>query len=168
MLSGKVGETLCRIWREVEESTLSKSRRALFGEDFRETYELLQNRFLFVEGGNDDNLFLEHYVLLGNFMNDPDRFDIFDSLLLRFRPRDCPGGRTTPKNLARRVRLTSDWSSRHDCCVRNWRGSSRNTTNFRPQPARVTIHSPVIFQRKAAPSADAKGEIANLRGSLSR
>ena len=80
----QVGETLCRVWREVEEGTLSKSRRALFGEDFHEVYELLQNRFLFVDGGNDDHLFLEHYVLLGNFVNDPDRFEIFDGLLLDF------------------------------------------------------------------------------------
>ena len=80
----EAGDTLCRIWREVEEGTLSKSRRALFGEDFRETYELLQNRFLFVENGNDDHLFLEHYVLLGNFVNDPDRFEVFDGILLDF------------------------------------------------------------------------------------
>jgi hypothetical protein len=79
-----VGDTICRVWREVEESTMVKARRALFGEDFHEMYNLLQNRFLFVEGGNDDHLFLEHYVLLGNFMNDPDRFDTFDALLLDF------------------------------------------------------------------------------------
>ena len=80
----EAGDTLCRIWREVEEGTLSKSRRALFGEDFHDTYELLQNRFLFVENGNDDHLFLEHYVLLGNFVNDPDRFEVFDGILLDF------------------------------------------------------------------------------------
>jgi hypothetical protein len=80
----QVGDTLCRIWRDVEENSLAKSRRALFGEDFRETYEFLQNRFLFVDNGNDDHMFLEHYVLLGNFMNDPDRFDVFDALLLDF------------------------------------------------------------------------------------
>src|SRR5215472_2960062 len=80
----KVGETLCHIWRDTEENLLWKSRWALFGEDFRETYELLQNRFLFVEGGNDEYLFLENYVLLGNFMNDPDRFAVFDGLLLDF------------------------------------------------------------------------------------
>jgi hypothetical protein len=80
----QVGETLCRIWCEVEDGVLSKSRRALFGEDFRDTYEILTNRFLFVENGNDDHLFLEHYVLLGNFMNDPDRFDVFDALLIDF------------------------------------------------------------------------------------
>lgn len=80
----QVGDTVCRIWREVEEGTIAKSRRALFGDEYRETYDLLQNRFLFVDGGNDDHMFLEHYVLLGNFMNDPDRFDVFDSLLLDF------------------------------------------------------------------------------------
>lgn len=80
----QVGETLCRIWCEVEDGVLTKSRRALFGEDFYETYEILSNRFLFVENGNDDHLFLEHYVMLGNFMNDPDRFDVFDALLLDF------------------------------------------------------------------------------------
>ena len=81
----QVGETVCHEsgvkWRR---ESLSKSRRALFGEDFREIYELLQNRFLFVEAGNDEYLFLEHYVLLGNFMNDPDRSDVFDSFAARF------------------------------------------------------------------------------------
>jgi hypothetical protein len=80
----QVGDTICRIWREVEEGTIAKSRRALFGDEYRETYDLLQNRFLFVDAGNDDHMFLEHYVLLGNFMNDPDRFDVFDALLLDF------------------------------------------------------------------------------------
>src|SRR5580700_10888203 len=80
----QVGETVHRVWREVEDGIISKSRRALFGDDFRDTYDLLQNRFLFVESGNDDHLFLQHYVLLGNFVNDPDRFDVFDHLLLDF------------------------------------------------------------------------------------
>jgi hypothetical protein len=80
----QVGETVCKIWREVEDGALSKSRRALFGDEFRDTYDLLQNRILFVENGNDEYLFLEHYVLLGNFVNDPDRFDIFDAMLLDF------------------------------------------------------------------------------------
>jgi hypothetical protein len=84
----EVGETICRIWREVEEGTLLKTRRALFGDEFTEMYALLQNRFLFVEGGNDDHLFLDHYVLLANFVNDPDRFEIFDTLLLDF-VREC-------------------------------------------------------------------------------
>ncbi len=80
----KVGETIGHIWRETEDNVLWKSRRALFGDDFGDMYELLQNRCLFVEGGSDEYLFLEHYVLLGNFMNDPDRFGVFDALLIDF------------------------------------------------------------------------------------
>ncbi len=96
----QVGETLCRIWREVEDNTLAKVRRALFGEDFLEVYRLLQNRCLFVENGNDDHLFLEHYVLLGNFMTDPDRFEVFDEQLLSFI-RDCVLAGDTGEDLAK-------------------------------------------------------------------
>jgi hypothetical protein len=80
----QAGETVFRIWGEIEDGPISKSRGALFGEDFRDVYNLLHSRFLFVDGGSDDQVLLEHYVLLGNFVNDPDRFELFDSLLLDF------------------------------------------------------------------------------------
>jgi hypothetical protein len=80
----QIGETLYRVWSDIEENSIVKMRRALFGDDFRDMYELLHNRFLFVEGGNDDYFFVEHYILLGNFVNDPDRFEVFDTLLLDF------------------------------------------------------------------------------------
>jgi len=78
------GQQLCQVIFDLEEGTLAKARRALFGDEFRETYDLLANRLLFVEGGKDDQLFLEHYVLLGNFMRDADRYEVFESLLLEF------------------------------------------------------------------------------------
>lgn len=78
----RVGETIWHTWHEAEENVLWKSRRALFGDEYREMYEMLQGRLLFVEGGSDEYQFLEHYVLLGNFINDPDRFTVFDALLL--------------------------------------------------------------------------------------
>ena len=37
---------------------------------------------LYVEDGSDEMVFLEHYVLLGNFSRDSDRFEVFDELLL--------------------------------------------------------------------------------------
>lgn len=80
----RVGQSLFHTLKELDETVLAKSRRALFGEDFAETYEMLTNRLLFVENGNDDALFLEHYVLLGNFLQDPDRFENFDALLIDF------------------------------------------------------------------------------------
>jgi hypothetical protein len=80
----EAGDTLFRVWGEIEDGPISKSRRALFGEDFHEIYDQLHSRFLFVDGGTDDQVLLDHYVLLGNFMSDPDRFDVFDALLLDF------------------------------------------------------------------------------------
>jgi hypothetical protein len=80
----QVGLSIYQIMRELDENTLSKSRRALFGEEFPEIYELFRNRFLFLEGGTDETLLLENYVLLGTFIHDPDRFEIFEELLLDF------------------------------------------------------------------------------------
>lgn len=80
----QTGQQLCQVLFDLEDSILAKARRALFGDEFRETYDLLANRLLFVEGGKDDQLFLEHYVLLGNFMRDSDRFEVFEGLLLEF------------------------------------------------------------------------------------
>jgi len=80
----QVGQHVFQILVEVEDSILSKSRRALFGEEFGETYELVKNRLVFVEGGKDDTLYLEQYVLLGNYLRDQDRFETIDALLLDF------------------------------------------------------------------------------------
>ena len=79
-----VGQQVHQILVEVEENNLCKSRRALFGEDFSEIYDLLKSRLVFVEGGKDDTLFLEQYVLLGNYQKDQDRFETIDLLLLDF------------------------------------------------------------------------------------
>jgi hypothetical protein len=158
----QVGETLHRIWSELEEGTLSKSRRALFGEDFHETYELLQNRFLFVENGNDDHLFLEHYVLLGNFVNDPDRFEVFDVLLLDFvrdfilagdNPEELSKARKTYERLLEQARLLRSELER-----------------IEEEQAEVTGRAgegedlfPWLFKRKGTVPAEAQGELANLR-----
>ena len=155
-----VGETVCRVWRDVEEGTLSKSRRALFGEDFHEAYELLQNRFLFVDGGNDDHLFLEHYVLMGNFVNDPDRFEVFDGLLL---------------DLVRDLILTGDSSEDFSKARKAHERLLEQARLLRSEMARVEEEQeelagrsgeggdgfPWLFKRKGAP-AESHGERANL------
>ena len=56
---------------DAEENVVCKARRALFGEDFAPFYDLLKNRLIFLDGGKDDSYFLEHYVLLGNYVRDP-------------------------------------------------------------------------------------------------
>jgi hypothetical protein len=75
-----VGQQVAQIVVDVEENVIAKTRRALFGEDYLPLYDLLKNRFIFLEGGKDDHFFLEHYVVLGNYARDPDRFEAMDEL----------------------------------------------------------------------------------------
>jgi hypothetical protein len=156
----QVGETLCRIWCEVEDGVLSKSRRALFGDDFHVTYEFLGNRFLFVENGNDDHLFLDHYVLLGNFMNDPDRFDVFDALLLDFVSEFVHDAADTDE--LSKARKTSE---RYVEQARQLRSEIARIEEERQE---LTARSgaddgfPRLFKRRAA-HPDAHAEIEDLR-----
>jgi hypothetical protein len=79
-----VGQQVAQMVVDSEENVVSKARRALFGEDFAPLYELLKNRLLFLDGGKDDVFFLEHYILLGNYVRDPDRFEVMDALFHEF------------------------------------------------------------------------------------
>lgn len=78
----QAGQHVYQILSDIEEWAVAKSRRALFGDDSAEVYEMLKNRLVFVEGGKDDVLFLEQYVLLGNYQRDPDRFENIDIMML--------------------------------------------------------------------------------------
>src|SRR5580692_4204982 len=77
-------QQVAQILADAEDNVVSKARRALFGEDFSLLYELLKNRLVFLDGGKDDVFFLEHYVLLGNYVRDPDRFEAMDELFQDF------------------------------------------------------------------------------------
>ena len=80
----QTGQHVYQALMEIEENTLARSRKALFGEEPAGAYDVLNNRLAFVEGGKDDVLFLEQYVLLGNYLKDQDRFETIDALLLDF------------------------------------------------------------------------------------
>lgn len=79
-----VGQQVAQMVADVEENVIAKTRRALFGEDFAAYYELLKNRIVYLDGGKDDAYFLQHYVLLGNYVRDPDRFEVMDGLFQEF------------------------------------------------------------------------------------
>src|SRR5690348_15308198 len=79
-----VGQQVAQMVADAEENVVCKARRALFGEDFAPFYELLKNRLIFLDGGKDDRFFLENYVLLGNYVRDPDRFEVMDALFHEF------------------------------------------------------------------------------------
>ncbi len=74
----KVGQDLFQTFREIEKETLGRTRRSLFGEETDDgtydNYPLFLNRLAFQEDGRDDYLCAEHYVMLGNWDRDPDRY----------------------------------------------------------------------------------------------
>jgi hypothetical protein len=74
----KVGQDLFLTLREIEKESLARTRRSLFGEDAAnaesKSYALFVNRLVFSEDGRDDYLSAEHYVMLGNWDRDPDRY----------------------------------------------------------------------------------------------
>jgi hypothetical protein len=80
----RAGQELFETLREIDKETLSRMRRSLFGEAGAGSYDLFLNRLLFTEEGKDDYLNAEHYVMLGNFERDPDRFHIMQEIALGF------------------------------------------------------------------------------------
>jgi hypothetical protein len=68
------GQDLFMTLLTVEKETLARLRRSLFGGAELANYELFINRLVFTEDGRDDFINAEHYVMLGNFERDPDRF----------------------------------------------------------------------------------------------
>ncbi len=80
----RIGLQVAQIVADVEDNVISRTRRALFGEDFAPFYELCKNRLIFLDGMKDDVYFLENYVLLGNYARDPDRFEAMDALFQEF------------------------------------------------------------------------------------
>jgi len=70
----KAGQELFATMREIEKESLARMRRSLFGDSELPVYYLFMNRLLFTEDGRDDYLNAEHYVMLGNYDRDVDRF----------------------------------------------------------------------------------------------
>jgi class 3 adenylate cyclase len=70
----KAGQELFHTLREIERGTLARMRRSLFGARGEAEYKLFLNPLIFSEDGRDTYLNAEHYVMLGNFDRDPDRF----------------------------------------------------------------------------------------------
>jgi hypothetical protein len=70
----RAGQDLFVVLREAEKETLGRTRRSLFGDAMAATYELFLNRLVFTEDGQDNLLNAEHYVMLGNYERDKDRF----------------------------------------------------------------------------------------------
>ncbi len=88
----KAGQDLFETIREIEKETLARTRRSLFGEvkagehDAASlgSYALFVNRLAFSEDGRDDYLCAEHYVMLGHWDRDPDRYPRLQDIIWGF------------------------------------------------------------------------------------
>jgi hypothetical protein len=100
----KAGQDLFETLREIEKETLARTRRSLFGEvssgeaksgasksgeaksgnSGLASYGLFVNRLAFSEDGRDDYLCAEHYVMLGNWDRDPDRYGRLQDVVWSF------------------------------------------------------------------------------------
>lgn len=70
----RAGQELFQTLQEIEKETLARMRRSLFGEMPRMDYRIFINRLIFTDDGRDDHINADHYVMLGNWERDPDRF----------------------------------------------------------------------------------------------
>ncbi len=87
MILRKTGQDLFLTLREIEKESLARTRRSLFGQitDGREeNYSLLLSRLAFGDDGRDDFLCAEHYVMLGNWERDPDRYNHMREIVVLF------------------------------------------------------------------------------------
>jgi hypothetical protein len=71
----KAGLELFHTLREIEKETLLRMRQSLFGTRTDVEYKLFLNPLIFTEDGRDPYFNAEHYVMLGNFDSDRNRYD---------------------------------------------------------------------------------------------
>ncbi len=88
----KTGQDLFETLRAIEKETLARTRRSFFGEPKSNdpgsaglnSYGLFVNRLTFSDDGRDDYLCAEHYVMLGNWDRDPDRYPRLQDVVWSF------------------------------------------------------------------------------------
>src|SRR4029077_13940745 len=98
----KTGQELFETLREVDKETLARTRRSLFGEETDDgsyfSYSLFLNRLAFSDDGRDDYLCAEHYVMLGNWDRDADRYGRMREVVSGFL-RTLYGGETSGETI---------------------------------------------------------------------
>ncbi|HKF21761.1 MAG TPA: hypothetical protein VKE93_09340 [Candidatus Angelobacter sp.] len=80
----RAGQDLFSTIRDVDKEKLGKTRRSLFGETAAAAYDLFLNRLLFSEDGQDNYLNAEHYMMLGNYDRDRDRFQAMQDVCAQY------------------------------------------------------------------------------------
>lgn len=80
----RAGQELLGWIQEVRQDVVRKTRDSFFGSEASEPHAVFHTPLLFTEDGKDDYLYLEQYVMLGNFQRDPDRFELVEQEVRKF------------------------------------------------------------------------------------
>jgi hypothetical protein len=80
----KAGLELFHTLREIEKESLARMRQSLFGTRSDVEYKLFLNPLVFTEDGRDPYFNAEHYIMLGNFDHDPNRYGNVNRLAAQF------------------------------------------------------------------------------------
>ena len=80
----RAGRELLELAQEVRQDVVRKTRESFFGAAASEPLAIFSHPLLFTEDGKDDYLYLEHYLMLGNFQRDLDRFELVDQEVRSF------------------------------------------------------------------------------------
>lgn len=158
----QVGQHIHQVLVEIEENHLARARHALFGDEQSGAYELLLNRLIFAQGGRDDVLFVEQYVLLGNYQRDEDRFETVDEFFSDFLWETLHVGESNSElsaaQKAHRQLMDSALAAREELArLQELRGTlSRRVERGRGVLARVGIASDTGRAQSELATADAR------------
>jgi len=79
-----VSQDLLEMMEEVRNDLVRKTRESFFGSEAPEPHAIFSHPLIFTEEGKEDYLHLQHYVMLGNFQRDPDRFGLVEQHVREF------------------------------------------------------------------------------------
>jgi class 3 adenylate cyclase len=105
-----VTQDLQRILNEVQSDSVRRTRQSLSGIEAVSLQPYFSNPLLYTENGRDDYIHLDKYVMIGNYNNDPDRFDYIDEWLrgfLRAMDQDGPEAQELAAAQARQETLAA-------------------------------------------------------------
>jgi len=84
MILRLVSQELLDMMEEVRAGQVRRARESFFGNEATLPLEIFSQPLIFTEEGKDDYLYMEQYVMLGNFQRDPDRFEMVEQQVLDF------------------------------------------------------------------------------------
>ncbi len=79
-----VSQEMQEMIEEVRNTAVRRSRESIFGEESSETQRMFSQSLICTDDGREDYLYLNHYVMLGKFQRDPDRFEIVEQQVRKF------------------------------------------------------------------------------------